>query len=108
MAESLAVGTPVVAFASGAAPEIVDDGLTGFLRDDELGAALAVRELAGIDRTDCRASAEQRFSITRMALDYQTLFASLRNGWCFPGPRARSGERPHSGVANSSRVKVEL
>jgi glycosyltransferase involved in cell wall biosynthesis len=77
MAESLAMGTPVLAYPSGAAPEIVDDGRTGFLREDVLRAARAVPYLAGIDRVSCRASAETRFSVARMAADYENLFESL-------------------------------
>ncbi len=70
MAEALAAGTPVVAFRRGAAPEIVSDGITGFLVDDVDEMVSAVREIGEIDRAACRSSAEQRFSPTLMARRY--------------------------------------
>ncbi|WP_120521021.1 glycosyltransferase family 4 protein [Arthrobacter celericrescens] len=80
MIEALAAGTPVVAVPRGAAPEIVDDGVTGFLRNgtDELG--LALRAAAGLDRRDCRAAVERRFSSELMARRHATLYAELLTG----------------------------
>ncbi|HEX7095657.1 MAG TPA: glycosyltransferase family 4 protein [Acidimicrobiales bacterium] len=77
MIESLACGTPVVATPSGAAPEIIDDGLTGFLRstDDELVAAIT--KAASLDRHACREVAVKRFSMERMARDHIKLYRSL-------------------------------
>lgn len=74
MIESLATGTPVVATPRGSVPELIDDGVTGFVRAeiDELAAALG--EVAALDRADCRASAEARFTDARMARDYLDLF----------------------------------
>ena len=77
MAESLAAGTPVLAFPYGAAPEIVDDGSTGFLCRDEDEMITAVTRIDEIDRAACRAAAEQRFSLQRMATDYETLYRRL-------------------------------
>ncbi len=77
MAEALACGTPVVGSPYGAAPEIVEDGVTGFLRegDDELVEALGrVRQL---DREACRLAAVERFSIERMARDHERLYQGL-------------------------------
>jgi glycosyltransferase involved in cell wall biosynthesis len=87
MAESLAVGTPVIAFLSGAAPEIVDDASTGFLVADEDAAACAVDRLGEIDRRACRAVAEERFGLARMARDYEALYASVASGGLVPAPR---------------------
>ncbi len=67
MLEALACGTPVVATPRGAAPEIVDDGVTGFLRSDEKSLVTALGHLAGLDRSACRAAARSRFSAARMA-----------------------------------------
>jgi glycosyltransferase involved in cell wall biosynthesis len=66
MLEALACGTPVVSFAQGAAPEIVDDGVTGFLRHtpDEMVAALG--RVDEIDRAACRQRAQEQFSTERM------------------------------------------
>jgi glycosyltransferase involved in cell wall biosynthesis len=77
MAEALACGTPVIAFPEGAAPEIVDDGVTGFLVDDEEQMAAAVARLPQLSRAACRSAAEQRFSVQRMTRDYVELFCQL-------------------------------
>ena len=77
MAESLACATPVLAFRRGAAPEIVDDGTTGFLCDDLDDMVAAVERLGELDRAACRAAAAERFSRERMATDHQTLYARL-------------------------------
>ena len=89
MAESLATGTPVLAFPYGAAPEIVDDGTTGFLCRDEEEMVTAITRVTEIDRAACRASAEQRFSLQRMAADYEALYRQLVDD-CAPG-RAPDG-----------------
>jgi len=77
MTESLACGTPVVAFEAGAAPEIVDDGLTGFLCKDEDDAVEAVKRVGALDRAACRSAVEERFTAQRMVDDYLRLYASL-------------------------------
>jgi glycosyltransferase involved in cell wall biosynthesis len=74
MAESLASGTPVVALRNGAAPEIVDDGRTGFLCDDLDEMVAAVARVDDLDRAACRAAAEERFSVARMAADHAELY----------------------------------
>jgi glycosyltransferase involved in cell wall biosynthesis len=90
MAEALAAGTPVLAFPFGAAPEIVDDGRTGYLCPSEAGMAAAVGRLADIDRAACRRAAEQRFSAERMAADYVRLYEQVTNGR--PAPTRTGGE----------------
>jgi len=77
MAEALASGTPVLTFPYGAAPEIVDHGRTGFLCADEDEMVLAVRDIPALDRDRCRAAAEQRFSMQRMAADHDRLYRRL-------------------------------
>lgn len=77
MAEALACGTPVVALANGAAAEIVEDGRTGFLCEDEDGLTEAVVRVAAIDRRACRRSAEQRFDRRRMAADYVRVYEDV-------------------------------
>jgi glycosyltransferase involved in cell wall biosynthesis len=77
MIESLACGTPVIAFPEGAAPEIVDHGKTGFLCEDEAEMVDAVRCLGDIDRTVCRAAVEGYFSTQRMVDEHVELFESL-------------------------------
>jgi glycosyltransferase involved in cell wall biosynthesis len=74
MAEALASATPVLAFPNGAAPEIIDPGRTGFLCRDEEEMISAVDRVAGIDRSQCRRAAEQRFSLQRMARDHERFY----------------------------------
>jgi glycosyltransferase involved in cell wall biosynthesis len=78
MVEALAVGTPVVATPCGAAPEIVDDGVTGFLRSDVTSLATALGHVAGLDRAACRRAAAARFSAARMARDHVEAYAAAR------------------------------
>jgi glycosyltransferase involved in cell wall biosynthesis len=74
MAESLAVGTPVIATPLGAAPEIVTDRVTGFLCRTTRDAVRAVGQLPQIDRVACRRDAQRRFSLHRMARDHESLY----------------------------------
>lgn len=62
MAESMAAGTPVIAFRQGAAPEVIEDGVTGFVVDDIEAAVEAVSRLPQLSRADCRARVERFFS----------------------------------------------
>ncbi len=75
--EALACGTPVIAFPSGALPEIVEDGRTGFLVEstEEMGAAL--KEVGRIDPAACREAAERRFSLQLMVQGYFTLYREI-------------------------------
>jgi glycosyltransferase involved in cell wall biosynthesis len=91
MAEALAAGTPVIAGPRGAAPEIVTDRLTGYLCADDRSAVRAVGELDLIDRSACRADAERRFSIQRMAMDHVALYERLLTD---PLPRTDPMQRP--------------
>ena len=78
--EALAAGTPVLAFARGALPEIVDDGRTGFLCRDVAELATAIGRLEVLDRGACRASAVSRFSADRMADEHLALYEELVRG----------------------------
>jgi glycosyltransferase involved in cell wall biosynthesis len=89
MLEALACGTPVVATPCGAAPEIVDDGITGFLRSGTRDLADAVRRVADIDRAACRASVEQRFSMERMAAEHLAAYRTLVLGEAFEAAELR-------------------
>jgi glycosyltransferase involved in cell wall biosynthesis len=75
--EALAAGTPVVAFPRGALPEIVEDGRTGLLCEGVDGMADALRRVGELDRAACRAAAEQRFSLRRMAEEHLALYADV-------------------------------
>ena len=77
--ESLATGTPVVAFSRGSMPELLRDGVTGYLvADADADAAVgAVARLNRLDRAACRIDAVTRFSAARMVADYERLFARV-------------------------------
>lgn len=80
MVEALASGTPVLAFPNGAAPEIVEDGCTGYLCADEQAMVNAVHHVDRLDRGACRTAAEQRFAMARMCADYDRLYRSVVSG----------------------------
>ncbi|WP_322752992.1 glycosyltransferase family 4 protein [Frankia sp. Cas3] len=75
--EAMACGTPVVTYPRGAMPEVVDEGVTGYLVDGPAAAAAAVEQAAGLDRGACRATAQRRFSAARMVADYLTVYRRL-------------------------------
>jgi len=77
MIETMACGTPVIARRRGSVPEIIDEGVTGFIVDDEAQAAAAVRRLHRLDRTKIRQVFEQRFTARRMAQDYVEVYRKL-------------------------------
>ncbi len=77
MIEAMACGTPVVAFHCGSVPEVIDEGVTGFIVDD-LDSAVEAVELAGcLDRRRIRQVFEERFSVSRMASDYVAVYRRL-------------------------------
>lgn len=78
MIEAMACGTPVIAFRSGSVPEVVDDGITGFVVESEAEAIDAVRRLGELDRRRVRAHFEQRFTSERMAKEYVRHYEALR------------------------------
>ena len=79
MVESMACGTPVIAFARGSIPEIIRHGETGFIVEDIEDAVGAVAAVHSLDRFACRQDVERRFSHTRMARDYVDVYQKLLN-----------------------------
>jgi len=77
MIEAMACGTPVVARPCGSVPEVVVHGRTGFVADTLVELADAVKRLDEIDRSECRRHVERRFSVTRMAEDYERVYRRL-------------------------------
>jgi glycosyltransferase involved in cell wall biosynthesis len=75
--ESMACGTPVIAYANGSVPEIVSDGENGFLVDNLKDAVDAVEKLETVSRRRCREMFETRFSTRRMTSDYVSVYQSL-------------------------------
>jgi glycosyltransferase involved in cell wall biosynthesis len=84
MIESMACGTPVVAFRRGSVPEVMTEGVTGFVVDDIRGAVDAVLATAALDRRSCRRAFVERFSVARMASDYQAVYRRLASGEVCP------------------------
>ncbi|HVW73294.1 MAG TPA: glycosyltransferase family 4 protein [Rhizomicrobium sp.] len=77
MIESMACGTPVIAFNCGSVPEIMEDGLTGFVVEDVAGAVAAVDKLDRLFRPSIRSRFEERFSARAMAREYVRIYQSL-------------------------------
>ncbi|MBB3659826.1 glycosyltransferase involved in cell wall biosynthesis [Rhizobium sp. BK650] len=84
MIESMACGTPVVAFRCGSAPEVVDEGVSGVLVDSVQEAAENIEWLLRLDRRKVRRAFEERFTAQRMARDYLCIYRNL------PGVRTRA------------------
>jgi glycosyltransferase involved in cell wall biosynthesis len=78
--EALACGTPVIAFASGALPDIVEHGRTGFIVGNAEEMARAIRRVGEIDPATCRETARHRFSVERMTREYLVLYDKLARG----------------------------
>jgi glycosyltransferase involved in cell wall biosynthesis len=75
--ESMACGTPVIAFGRGSMPEIIRDGSTGFIIDDVDAAVQAVGRIDTIDRRLCREEVEKRFTCQRMAHEYMDVYHKI-------------------------------
>ncbi len=81
MIEALACGTPVIAWRNGSVPEVIADGVTGFIVDSIDEAVQAIGHLPSLNRGDCRRAFEERFDAARMARDYVDVYRRLvRNG----------------------------
>ncbi len=85
MIEALACGTPVIAYNRGSVPEIVEDGITGFVVEDETSAVGAINHLPRLSRAAVRRRFEERFTSRRMAEDYLAIYRQLM---------FQKGERP--------------
>jgi glycosyltransferase involved in cell wall biosynthesis len=74
MIEALACGTPVIAYRHGSVPEIIEDGVTGFVVNDIESAVQAAGRVHTLNRADCRTRFEQHFTAERMALRYLDVY----------------------------------
>jgi glycosyltransferase involved in cell wall biosynthesis len=84
MMESIACGTPVIAYPRGSVPEVIEEGVSGFLAHNVEQAVKAVKRISQIDRRRCRQRFEERFTATRMCNDYLALYERLVNGQSEP------------------------
>jgi glycosyltransferase involved in cell wall biosynthesis len=80
MIEAMACGTPVIALRNGSVPEVVEDGITGFIVGDDAAAASAAGQLHLLDRSRIRTIFERRFTARRMAEDYLRIYQDLTSG----------------------------
>jgi len=80
MIEAMACGTPVIAYPRGSVPEVIEDGLTGFIVSDDKEAVEAIRNVERFNRRNCRKRFEQRFTDVRMAQDYLAIYERLVQG----------------------------
>jgi glycosyltransferase involved in cell wall biosynthesis len=93
MIEAMACGTPVIAFKSGSVPEVIDDGITGFVVPGEAEAIQAIGRLSELDRRQVRRHFEKRFTTKRMAQEYIRHYAALVQP---NAGKAHTGIRPAS------------
>ncbi len=77
MIEAMACGTPVIGWRNGSVPEVITDGVTGFVVDGIEQAVWAVRQVARLSRRVCRQVFEERFDAVRMARDYVAVYRGL-------------------------------
>jgi glycosyltransferase involved in cell wall biosynthesis len=77
MIEAMACGTPVIAWANGSVPEVLEHGVTGFIVQSEAEAAFAISRLDRLDRNLIRREFKRRFSIGAMAQNYTRLYETL-------------------------------
>ena len=77
MIEAMACGCPVIAFRRGSVPEVVEDGITGFVVDSVDEAVAACARVDALDRAAVRRRFEQRWTSGRMAGDYLALYERL-------------------------------
>jgi glycosyltransferase involved in cell wall biosynthesis len=80
MIEAMACGTPVIAFRRGSVPEVIDEGVSGYIVETEEEAVEAITQLNRLDRSGIRATFERRFSARRMANDYLANYRKLVGG----------------------------
>jgi len=116
MIEAMACGTPTIAFSCGSVPEILQDGVSGFIVNSEAAAAEAVKRIPELSRTSCRAVFDARFTDTRMADEYVQIYEQLprepqggrkwRSAW--PGKSISLGRTTSPGAASTLRVRQEI
>lgn len=84
MIESMACGTPVIAFRTGSIPEVVNDGVTGFVVDDIASAVEALEEVKSLSRPRCRQEFEKRFTSARMVNEHIAAYKQVIASKQFP------------------------
>jgi glycosyltransferase involved in cell wall biosynthesis len=100
----MACGTPVIAYNRGSAPEVIDEGISGFIVEDAAGAIGAVDRLGHLSREKIRQQFKKRFTARRMAQDYLAVYRSLAN----LTPQLRLVADDNSAPAGASSQTVHL
>lgn len=81
MLEAMACGTPIIAFRHGAVPEVVEDGVNGFIVETVEEAVAAIAKIPGLSRRRCRQVFEERFTVARMCSNHLNVFEALLKEW---------------------------
>ena len=84
MIEAMACGTPIIAFRHGSVPEVIEDGVSGLIVDDEAAAIGAVRRVEQFDRRRVREAFERRFTVATMADKYLDLYREFASRQVIP------------------------
>jgi glycosyltransferase involved in cell wall biosynthesis len=92
MIEAMACGTPTIAFDRGSVREVLTEGVSGCIVNSISEAVAAVHRVSTLSRAACRREFERRFTASRMADDYVTLYESLldANNLALPAPEVDS------------------
>ncbi len=106
MIEAMACGTPVLGFRCGSVPEIIDDGVTGIIVDTMEQAILALPLVIALDRQKVRERFEQRFSATRMANDYVSVYRKLLASSRSADARERAPLSPDNADGDDTRARI--
>ncbi len=99
MIEAMSCGTPVIAFDRGSVPEVIEDGVSGFVVNGVEDAVSAVRKLPQLNRQTVRRRFEERFTAARMARDYERIYESLTTFPRVAPPSPRRSVMPMRSVA---------
>jgi glycosyltransferase involved in cell wall biosynthesis len=104
MIEAMACGTPVIAYPRGSVPEVMEDGVTGFVVEGLDQAVRAVERVGSLDRKACRRVFEERFTSARMAQDYVRIYRQLleREPFSVDGKHWRGNSRARALVKSLS------
>ena len=108
MIEAMACGTPVLAFRCGSVPEIVEDGVTGAIVDSMDEAIAALPEVIALNRRRVRRRFEQRFSATRMAKDYVSVYRKLLASMTAGDREVQDRKRPLSDGGHSIDPRLQI
>ena len=105
--EAMASGTPVVAYARGSMPELIEHGISGFLvePDNIESAVFALSHLGELDRRDARAHVEKHFSAERMIDDYLCLYHRILDEKLPEQPTAGRRARPGGGRCDACHTR---